>query len=114
MLNVQTALVVLIVHFIADFILQSHWMAINKSKSWLALLAHGATYTAMLFACTAAGAWQYGLVNGLVHTAVDAVTSRITSALWKRGQVHNFFVVVGADQLIHTTFLLWTATLWLQ
>jgi hypothetical protein len=38
------------------------------------------------------------------------VTSRITSRLWQEEREHDFFVVVGFDQLIHQVTL--AATLW--
>lgn len=36
---------VLFVHFVADFIVQTQWQAVNKSKSLLALSQHVGTYT---------------------------------------------------------------------
>lgn len=34
-----------IAHFVGDYILQSHWMAVKKTSEWGAALAHGFTYT---------------------------------------------------------------------
>jgi hypothetical protein len=98
---------VLITHFIADFILQSHWMASNKSKSWVPLLAHIGVYTA----CMVWVGWQFALVNGVMHLVVDFFTSRATAKLWAKKDVHNFFVVIGLDQLIHSVCLLSTLSL---
>ena len=50
------------------------------------------------------------LLNGVLHLITDAVTSRITYKLWGRSKMHDFFVVVGFDQMIHYTCLF--VTLW--
>ena len=84
-------------HFLGDFILQSHWMAVNKSKRWDALGVHCIIYGATLIPIGI----MFAASNGIAHFVVDAVTSRITASLWVRQQWHWFFVVVGADQLIH-------------
>lgn len=48
MLPIITVIFIMTIHFIADFILQSDWMAKNKSKSNKALLAHVSIYTLVL------------------------------------------------------------------
>lgn len=87
---------ILCAHFVGDFILQSDWMAANKSKQWGALSAHVVVYTLALMAVvTSVGTWLLGrgadpagpylafaAVNGIAHFATDALTSRITSRLW--------------------------------
>jgi hypothetical protein len=41
------------------------------------------------------------VINGVLHFITDFYTSRLTSYFWSIGDRHNFFVVVGLDQLIH-------------
>lgn len=99
------------VHWVGDFVMQNDWMASNKSKNNYALSAHVFTYCAVfLFVLMANG--NNGLtiiefvgINGIIHWAVDYVTSRINAKLWANNQIHNFFVSVGFDQFIHLTTL---------
>jgi Protein of unknown function (DUF3307) len=108
----------LAVHWLADFVLQSGWMSVNKSKRIDALALHVATYTGALLVGSGLilGVRQivpllvFVGVNGFLHLATDFVTSRITSRLWQQQREHDFFVVVGFDQLIHQVTL--AATLW--
>lgn len=93
-MEILTALIV--GHFLGDFILQSNWMALNKSKSFIALAAHVAAYSlglgAVMFLCFWAWAafpewqyrnlWRFIVVNGVLHFLIDAATSTLTSALW--------------------------------
>lgn len=105
----------LAVHWVADFVCQTHWQSINKSKSNEALGRHVATYTLVL----AGGsifilgyyAAAFALVNGVLHFVTDYFTSRWASRLYAKQDWHNFFVVIGLDQLIHHMTL--AATLWL-
>ncbi len=97
------------IHWLGDFVLQSDWMARNKSKNWAALTAHVGVYTATLMIGTLS--IGYALLNGVLHFGVDAITSRINSRLWADKEVHYFFVGVGADQFVHYACLL--GTYWL-
>ena len=103
----QTIITVIILHWIADFVLQTDWQAKNKSKNNLALLLHVTTYTVCLavfglvFFTNASWIIYWILGNGIAHFGVDYVTSRINTHLWNKGRVHDFFVMVGFDQVIH-------------
>lgn len=94
----------LFTHFVADFLLQSDWMAINKSTSWRALTVHVLLYSVCFL-------WlgpMFTLITFLTHFATDAITSRATAYLYKKNERHWFFVVIGLDQLIHQFTLLYT------
>lgn len=104
----QFVISVIVVHWIADFVLQSDWQAKNKSKNNLALSLHVTIYMICLtifgfvflpMDSTTIKLWVFA--NGAAHFAVDYVTSRINTYLWNKGRVHDFFVMVGFDQLIH-------------
>jgi hypothetical protein len=47
-------------------------------------------------------------LNALAHFLTDWVTSRATSALYKEERYHDFFVVIGFDQLLHYVTLFGT------
>lgn len=117
-------------HWVSDFVLQSSWMATNKSKSNIALGAHVLTYTTslILVVCAPIMVFTYlspsytsvahisisvslliwAAINGVFHFMTDYYTSRWTSRLWQAGDTHNFFVVIGLDQTIHYMTLLGT------
>ncbi len=123
-ISVLLAAQILFAHWVSDFVLQTHWMATNKSKNWYALLSHVGVYTVSLAICMIVlsvivlsfetGPVQHAifvlapsafvtwiLLNGALHFVTDAITSRITSYFWTKGDAHNFFVVIGLDQMIH-------------
>jgi hypothetical protein len=93
------------IHWVADFVLQTDQMAQNKSKSnrWLSI--HIIVYSLPWFIF----GWKFALVNAAAHWLIDWVTSRITSQLWAKKDVHNFFVVIGFDQAAHLTILILSA-----
>lgn len=92
------------IHFVADFMFQTDKIAIAKSSSNRALALHVGIYTLPFFYF----GWLFALVNCVLHFATDWCTSRATTYLWKKGDRHNFFVVIGLDQAIHMTCLLVT------
>lgn len=104
---------IIVLHFIADWWLQTQWQAANKSKNCAALTAHVATYTFIL--CTPAAAWWslawlwWALLNGVLHFITDAVTSRITARHWNAGIPDKlFWNTIGTDQCIHMVTLIGT------
>lgn len=94
------------IHFLADFILQTEWMALGKSKEWAPLIAHIVTYTLTLLLFSSlwmpgaiALAWSIG--NGICHMWVDFFSSRAMRAAREAGQERKFFMIFGIDQLLH-------------
>lgn len=105
---------ILVNHFLADFALQTHEQAINKSSSDKWLLYHVLTYSSILTisSCvifpTIAQCLIFGLLTFSFHFLTDYVSSRIGKPFWKNNDVHNGFVVVGFDQVLHYLQLYFT------
>ena len=106
----------LFTHWVADFIFQNDDMAKNKSKSNVWLGKHILAYMIVLSPFALYAGWRlpgeywmlFVLINGAVHFIIDWCTSRMTSKLWAQQRVHDFFVVVGFDQLLHACTLIAT------
>ena len=104
----------LLIHWFGDFVLQTDKQAKGKSKNWTDLLSHTATYSAV-WLIPITFLWPNGWdtiqyvtaslsfvgITFVAHTITDYFTSRLNSRLWASGQVHNFFVAVGFDQILH-------------
>lgn len=97
---------ILLLHWVADFLLQTDKMALGKSSSLKWLGYHTGVYTLTL----AVGTLHplFALINGLTHFCIDFVTSKINKDLWERNRRHTFFVMIGFDQFLHTAILLLT------
>lgn len=103
---------IIFIHWFADFVLQTDWQAKNKSKNNKALLSHTWTYSFVWYTIGVFYAmsdpnyipWSltlFVLITFVAHTLTDYFTSRLNSKLWAKGDVHNFFVSVGFDQVLH-------------
>lgn len=92
---VWLVLAILATHFMGDFVLQSDWMAQNKSKRNSVLALHVGIYSACFLWLGPA----YAGLNFVAHFLTDWITSRWTSKLYKAGKNHWFFVVIGFDQI---------------
>lgn len=114
---IDLILPIIFLHFIADFVCQSNWMAQNKSKDMIALSTHVIVYTCVISAGmvvilgTSYPLFQWCMINGILHFCVDFITSRVSSMMWEQKRVHAFFVVIGFDQLLHYFSLILTLRL---
>ena len=128
-----TALYLMLLHFIGDFICQTDDMALGKSKKWTPLLEHVLVYSLVIYIGLGFNL-TFAAITFMAHFATDAVTSQINAKLWfielgeqydtgRRngvyfpkyhasvfaGKRHWFFVGIGADQLLHAAQLFLTA-----
>lgn len=111
---------ILIIHWIADFILQTDSQAKGKSKEWKPLLTHTFNYSmvwytaglVLFFINPSIDMWvniiYFTTITFITHTITDYFTSRLNSRLWAQGKTHEFFVAVGFDQILHYVQLILT------
>jgi hypothetical protein len=100
----------LFTHWVGDFVLQTHEQATKKSHSVKFLTLHTLTYFLALFVfCFVYDIHPFfAVINTILHWIVDFFTSKGTSYLWKKERYHDFFALVGLDQFIHISILLYT------
>lgn len=98
-------LAILSLHWFADFVCQTDEQAKNKSTSLDYLLDHTIIYSFIIWVgmifLLGEKALEFAGITLLAHTLTDYFTSKLNSKLWKKNQVHNFFVSIGFDQLLH-------------
>ena len=97
-----TVIAIIWIHFIADFVCQTRWMADNKSKDAKALLYHVAIYTL----CLCPLGIQWAVVNGGIHAIQDRFESIGTTWAYKNKRTWLLFTIVGIGQAAHLTVLL--------
>jgi len=96
MLTLTEIFLILIIHWIADFVLQTDKQAKGKSKNWWDLLSHTIIYTfvwwtpimiLLIFYSNTlpiTGTQVFGFlgITFIAHTITDYFTSRLNSKLW--------------------------------
>ncbi len=117
-MQIHILLLILIAHFVGDFLLQSDEMAKNKSSSWVWLSLHVLCYSGTLLILVLLlevtgepDSWkpfEWVAINAVLHFVTDAITSRGTAWLYKNNERHWFFVLIGFDQLLHYAALILT------
>jgi hypothetical protein len=94
-------------HVIADYVLQSSWMARGKQRTrgWLAPLAahagcHGILTTAIALSA-APRLWWLGVVDFLAHSTIDRCKSAAAAAYRWTPEHRLFWWSIGIDQSLH-------------
>ncbi len=112
MINIWILTIIIICHWLFDFVFQNAWMAINKSKNNKALILHTALYTVgwicPMTILLGPIAGHFLVITFVLHTITDYITSRITTKLYLAGKRHKFFVMIGFDQVLHLLQLILT------
>ena len=106
-------LYIILVHWIGDFVLQTNAMAQNKSISNGWLTKHVIVYSMVtnilwlpiIFVMQLKlNSFDYFFAMLLIfslHWVTDYITSRLNSKYWRLKKIHEFFVSVGFDQVLH-------------
>lgn len=103
LINITNILIIIWLHWFADFVLQSDKIATRKSESIFFLGVHAIFYTLPFILYFGV---IYGVLNGITHFIVDFVTSKITRHYWLEENRRAFFMTIGFDQAIHMTVLI--------
>ena len=105
--------VLMFFHLLMDFFLQSHYIAVNKSKCNYILFQHVFLYTIGLswfgllyFNYNIEKTLIFSFFTFITHFCTDYITSRVNSYFWSKNRLHDFFCSVGVDQYIHLLTLL--------
>jgi len=129
-INIYVLIGMLLIHWLADFVMQTDKMARGKSTSNIQLTSHVFMYSSIWSSCCSIYVWFFYVTNidgtysmlpngnkllilfpaitFVCHWITDYFTSRLNSKLWLDGKVHLFFVSIGFDQILHYIQLLVT------
>jgi hypothetical protein len=116
MISEFTFFYILLIHYLADFGLQTHEQATNKGvgnsffNKWL--FYHVGVYSliwllAMItikdtsYSLTWWGCFYFSTITFVCHYITDWCTSRVGKNFWLKNDFHNGFVIVGFDQILH-------------
>jgi hypothetical protein len=112
-MNLTEIFSIIFIHWFADFVLQTDKQAKGKSTNWSDLLSHTFMYSVTFWGLLSLlnplfnmslsfhFSFYFWLITFVCHTITDYFTSRLNSRLWAKGDVHNFFVSIGFDQVLH-------------
>lgn len=116
MIDINTVLLILIAHYVADFLMQSYETGQKKSSNWQVLLMHTIIYSLymsiiILIYIKASGdqitteimlnTVLFGLITFIFHTLTDYITSRKSKALMAKKENKKALNLLGFDQLLH-------------
>lgn len=98
---------IILIHFLADFGLQTHDQATKKSSSLLWLSYHVGVYSLIWIfgAFIISNSWilalKFSFLTYICHFITDLITSKISKTFFEKKNFHDGFVVIGFDQLLH-------------
>ncbi len=94
-------IIILIIHWVADFILQSRWMGNNKSKELKPLFAHTLVYSScwiVLYPILGTNVFWFMLITFVTHTFVDYFTSKASAWAYLKS-VNPFVLLLDTNRI---------------
>ena len=117
----------MIIHWVADFVIQTRQEAKNKSTSNKYLLLHTVKYSLLyisFFPLIGRAVFLFIGITFISHTIIDYFTSRVNKNLWTKREMlkvidkdlssrweHLFWCTIGFDQCLHIIQLIITYTM---
>ena len=86
----------ILVHILGDYICQSDWMALNKSKKTIPCLIHVLIYTSCFLFLTAS--WKALVFIGITHFILDRWHTPLRRFIWLRGHLNPNFSYPSFDR----------------
>jgi hypothetical protein len=86
----------ILVHLFADYVMQSDWMAMNKSKKSFPCLVHVLLYTSCFLLLTTS--WKALLVIGGTHFLIDRFPIIVKSIIWLKNHMNPTFQYVPFEK----------------
>jgi hypothetical protein len=99
---VNQIVLVIWIHTLADFFLQTRTMGTKKSSSLKWLGMHVLVYSLPLLYF----GWKFAIIQGVLHFIVDYFTSRWGKWAYENDNMYLFWGIIGLDQAIHLTCLI--------
>ena len=100
----DVVIMILVLHFVGDFLLQNTWMLETKRSNLRAMGAH----IICIFAVLAPVGFIWAAVNCVSHTIMDFISSRFIERLWAEKRAYWFYLYVGLAQAAHIIMLFLT------
>lgn len=101
MISLKIVLLILFLHFLGDFALQTRNMSERKYKSIKWLSIHAGTYAVPFLVLGP----SFAVVNGVGHFMIDFVSSKITRYFFRYKNWFWFWLTIGIDQALHFILL---------
>ena len=112
-------LYLILAHWVADFVFQDEYWALNKKNSLKALLSHTITYSLMvslmfLWILSPMNLLIFWAITFVTHTITDYFSSKIVGKKFENKEMGSpipnlgAFSVIGLDQVIHYITLFFT------